>query len=397
MLTLEQPGNYKFSLLHLGFRPFFAGAGLYAVVGMAIWVFVYMNYFRVSLGHIPVIAWHAHEMLYGYVMAVISGFLLTSVRNWTGIQTLRGGALLGLALLWLLARISSLTSFPHAISLTATIDISYNLLLILAIGYPLLKARQWKQMGILSKLLFLLAGNILFYGGLLGWIYHGVHLGLYTGLYIIVSLILMMARRVVPFFIEKRIGDEARIINRKWVDISSLLLMLVFLVVEVYWPHPQIAAVTALALFALHLSRLIGWYVPGIWREPMLWVLYLGYAWMVTAFLLRGLMLFLPIPPMLAVHAFAAGGIGMITLGMMARVSLGHTGREVYRYPLAVALAFGLVGIAAVLRVLLPLFFPVSSRAFILLAQAGWIAGFALFVFVYMPYWIRPRVDGRYG
>jgi len=396
MLTIENEGNYRISLLHLGFRPFFLAAGSYAAIGMGVWAYFYYNRIPFSPSHIPALAWHAHEMIYGYVMAVISGFLLTSVRNWTGMQTLRNGWLLGLVLLWLAARVLSLATISEARALMAAFDIAFNLALITAIGIPLVKARQWKQMSIWSKLWFLLAGNAMFYAGLFGWLKNGVQLGLYTGLFILLSLILLMGRRVIPFFIEKRTAAD-HLVNRKWVDLASLVLVLVFLVVEVYWPLPRVAGITAWLLFALHLLRMAGWYTRDIWKSPMLWVLYLGYGWLVLAFLLRGLMMFLPIDPMWFAHAIAAGGIGMITLGMMARVSLGHTGREVYRHPPVVGWAFALVGIAAVFRVLLPMAMPASTRTFVLLSQLGWIAGFSLFVFVYLPYLVQPRVDGRYG
>ena len=123
MLTIEKEGNYRISFLHLGFRPYFLAAGGYAAVSMAIWAYAYSSRIQVLPSQIPAIAWHAHEMIYGYTMAVISGFLLTSVRNWTGTQTLKGGWLLGLVLLWLSARVLSFTSAPHAIVLMAATDI----------------------------------------------------------------------------------------------------------------------------------------------------------------------------------------------------------------------------------------------------------------------------------
>jgi len=397
LLTIEKEGNYRTSFLHLGFRPFFLAAGLYAVVSMAVWAYAYSSHLQLLPSGMTPIAWHAHEMIFGYTMAVISGFLLTSVRNWTGMQTLNRGWLLGLVFLWFCARALSLFPSTHSIALMAAADIGFNFLLIVAVGYPLLVAKQWKQASILSKLVFLLAGNVLFYAGLFGWMKNGIHLGLYTGLYIILSLILLMGRRVIPFFIDKRTGAGDSIVNRRWVDLSSLVLVLVFLVVEVYWPHPVLAGIAAWLLFALHLLRLSGWYTRGIWQSPMLWVLYLGYTWFVFAFLLRGLIMIFPINPMWFVHAIAAGGIGMITLGMMSRVALGHTGREVYRHPAAVTWAFALVGVAAVFRVILPMLLPASTPQFILVSQIGWIAGFSLFVFVYSPYLFLPRVDGRYG
>lgn len=397
MLSIEKPGYYRISLLHLGFRPFFLLASLFAIIAIAVWSLVYFKRIPFIATDLPAVAWHAHEMIYGYAMAVVTGFLLTAARNWTGVQTLNGWPLLLLACLWLCARIVALLPVDHALVYMALFDLCYNLALVVAVGYPLLKARQWKQMSVWSKLVFLFAGNLLFYSGLLGYLNSGVSLGLYTGLYLIVSLILMMGRRVIPFFIEKKSGDDANIVNRKWVDISSLVLMLVFLAVEVFWPLPTVAAVVALALFVLHLLRLHGWYAPGIWREPMLWILYIGYGWIVFGFLLRGLAPVWNLSPMLAVHAFAVGGIGMITLGMMARVSLGHTGRDVYRYPAVIKISFVAVALAALVRVLMPIVQPAAYQASVATTQLFWIAGFAVLFFIYLPFWIYPRIDGRYG
>jgi len=396
VLNIEKPGDYRISLLHLGFRPFFMMASLFAVIGMGAWSLIYFNPMQLPSG-MSAITWHAHEMIYGYAMAVVTGFLLTALRNWTGVQTLNGFPLLLLVGLWLVARVVGWLPVAHATELMAMFDLAYNLLFVLAAGYPLVRARQWKQMSVWSKLLFLLAGNLFFYAGLLGYVSSGVTIGLYTGLYIIVSLILLMGRRVIPFFIEKKTSGDVTIVNRKWVDISSLVLMLVFLVVEVYWPLPVVAAVTALALFIIHVIRLSGWYAPGIWREPMLWTLYIGYGWIVLGFLLRGLAPVWPLPPALAVHAFAVGGIGLITLGMMARVSLGHTGRDVYRYPAVIKIAFVAVALAAFIRVVMPIVLPVAYQSSVATAQLFWVAGFAILCFVYLPYWIYPRTDGRYG
>lgn len=391
MLQIETPQSYPNSFLHLGFRPFFLLATLFSAVAMALWAWLYMGAIPVMSSGMPAITWHAHEMIYGYALAVVSGFLLTSIRNWTGIQTLNGKWLLSLALLWASARLVFLVDYRFAMLL----DLSYNLALLAAAAIPLYRARQWKQMSIWTKLVLLSTGNAMFYAGAVGWWSGGIHVGLYTGLYILVSLILMMGRRVIPFFIEKRAG--VTVINRKWVDISSLVLMLLFLVVEVFWPQPIAAGICALLLFVLHALRLLGWYAPTIRREPMLWVLYLGYGWLVFAFLLRGSMLFVELNPMLPVHAFAAGGIGMVTIGMMARVSLGHTGRNVYDYPFAVRVAFILVGLAGVFRVLVPLVLPATTTYMVLAAQTLWVFGFTVFVVVYLPMLVKPRVDGRYG
>lgn len=387
----------KTSFLHLGFRPFFLLASIFAVASIGIWAWLYFRQVDVLADSLPIVSWHAHEMIYGYAMAVVTGFLLTAVRNWTQIQTLSSWSLLALVMIWLTARFIPFLPVPNPIFLMALFDLLYNTLLVVAIGYPLFKARLWKHLSIWSKLLILLIGNAIFYAGLLGWMDDGVTIGLYTGLYMIVSLILLMGRRVIPFFIEKKGAGEKNIVNHQWVDISSLILVLIFLVFEVYWPLPMLAGMTALLLFALHLFRMFGWHHSSIWREPMLWVLYVGYGWIVFAFLLRGLNLFIGMSPMFAIHAFAIGGVGMITFGMMARVSLGHTGRDVYDYPKPVVLVFVLIALSAFTRVIVPMLMPAYYSVVIALSQGFWILAAMVFVYIYAPYLVKPRVDGRYG
>jgi uncharacterized protein involved in response to NO len=313
------------------------------------------------------------------------------------VQTLHGPALLLLALLWLGARLMPLLDHPDALYAMAVLDLGFGVGLCLALLYPIVKVRQWGQLAVLSKVLLLVAGNAAFYLGLFGQFDQGLHWGLYGGLYLIVSLLLLMARRVVPFFIEKGVAEQVTLTNRRWLDLSSLVLMLAFLVVEVLLPHPQIAAAVAWLLFALHALRLADWHSPGIWRKPLLWVLYLGYGWLLLGFALRGLQPLLPVNPMLAIHAFTVGGIGLMTLGMMARVALGHTGRSVFAPPAALRWIFIAMLLSAVLRVLLPLALPAQYDVWVGLSQLLWIAAFGAFSWIYAPMLIRARVDGRYG
>ncbi len=404
MLTIiEEPRRHRIALHHLGFRPFFLLAGLFAVAAVAVWLWV-LGY-QGDLPQREILGsshWHAHEMLFGYTFAVIAGFLLTAERNWTGIQTLHGIPLLLLALLWTAARVMPFIPYDHAIALMAVLDLTFDLLLCIALLHPIARVRQWKHLAIWSKVCLLAIANLLFYLDVLGYLDGGRRLGLYTALYIIVSLIMLLARRVIPFFIEKGVGYSVTLRNRRWLDLGSLLLMLVFIVFELFVVVPAIAAASAAALTVVHAWRLQGWYTHGIWKKPLLWVLYLGYAWLIAGFLLKTLSYSslhprLDLDPMLAVHAFAYGGIGMITLGMMTRVSLGHTGRNVFRPPRLLAVLFALLLTGSIVRVLFPLPAPTGYMTWIVISQWLWIAAFAGFVLLYAPMLIQGRIDGKYG
>ena len=188
------------ALLNLSFRPFFLGAAAFSIIATVIWMAAYTFGWETRPYGLPAMIWHGHEMIYGYGIAVIAGFLLTAIKNWTGIQTLKGLPLLLLFLLWAMVRALPFIGAPVSVVFIAVMDNLFIVALILATAFPVIRARQWKQLVILSKLLLLLASNILFYLGVLDVLERGVYWGLYSGLYLILALIFTIGRRVIPFF-----------------------------------------------------------------------------------------------------------------------------------------------------------------------------------------------------
>jgi len=384
------------ALLNLGFRPFFLLAALFAVVAMLAWSGAYLLGWQWPRADYPASTWHAHEMIFGYAMAVIAGFLLTAVKNWTGRQTLHGAPLLLLCMAWLAARVlpfagSSVPPYGAALA-----DGLFNLALTVAVAWPVFRARQWNQAGILSKLLLLSGSNLLFYAGLLGFYPDGVRAGLYSGLYMVVALIFVMARRVLPFFIERAMERPVELRNRAWLDRTSLVLFLLFWIADILQPDSLPVALLAAVLCVLHALRLAGWYTGGILGKPLLAVLFLGYGWLVIGFALKAAVFATGISPLLALHAFSYGGIGLFTLGMMARVTLGHTGRSIQPPPLF-GWSMGLLLAGAGVRVLLPLLDPGHYLWWVGLSQLLWVAAFALLLVAMTPMWLGPRVDGQPG
>lgn len=390
-------GGSGIALLNLGFRPFFAGAAIFALAAMSIWMALTVFGWQWSYAGPAPVVWHAHEMIYGYGMAVVAGFLLTAAKNWTGVQTLQRMPLLLLFLLWLAGRVLVFLGEAIPLAVTALVDCLFAAWLVIAVSLPIVKVRQWKQFGILSKLVLLFASNLLFYAGALGLVSGGVRAGLYSGVYLLIALIFVMGRRVMPFFIEKGVGYEVQLKNRQWLDLSSLVVFLVFWVADIIDPDSLPVALSAVALFILHGIRLAGWHSPGIWRKPLLWVLFIGYGSIIIGFALKAAVYSLGVSPFLALHAFAVGGVGMITLGMMARVTLGHTGRNVFEPPPLVSWIFVTFFGGTLFRVLVPLLDPGHYALWIGISQAFWIAAFSLFIIVYLPMLAQPRVDGRYG
>jgi uncharacterized protein involved in response to NO len=389
--------TYRFALFHLGFRPFFLGAMVFAVTSMLIWLLFYMATGSSNLVAFSPRDWHAHEMLYGYGVAVITGFLLTAIRNWTGIQTVHGLTLFLLFMLWVAARLMPFIPLEDNLLLMASLDLLFLLALLLATFIPIAKVKQWNQLGIIGIVVLLLCGNLLFYLGVLNMLEQGVEWGLYTGLYVVLAMIFVIGRRVIPFFIEKGIGGSIEVKNWRWLDVANMTLFILFAILDVFTGYAEVVAGLALLLFIINSIRLFGWYIPGLFGKPLLWVLYLAYVFIVAGFGMRFIGFIYDLPASAHVHLFTVGGIGLMTTGMMARVALGHTGRNVFDPPKILTAIFSLLVLSAISRVFLPLLMGQNYLLWVMLSQLLWLAAFALLLWRYLPMLIKPRVDGRYG
>lgn len=383
-------------LFHLAFRVFFLGAGVFSVVSVSLWMAVYLFGLPLPMTDISIIQWHAHEMIYGYALAVIAGFVLTAAKTWTGVQTLYGKPLALLFGLWAMARVLFLFGTEY-LFWAACFDMLFVLILIVAVSHPIIKVRQWRQLAVLTKLVLLGGFNLLFYLGAFGTLDQGLYWGVYGGLYLLIGLILTMGRRVLPFFIERGVGYAVTLYNSLWLDMSSLALFVAFFINEVFVHNQVLSAWLALALFVIHGVRLAGWYTPGIWSRSLLWSLYLSFWFICLGFLLFAGVYFLGFSKFAAIHAFAFGGVGVVTLAMMSRVSLGHTGRNIRKPPRAVGYACGLLLVGALFRVIAPLLAAQYYVLWIALAQGLWILAFGMFTVVYAPVLYKPRLDGRFG
>jgi uncharacterized protein involved in response to NO len=396
MIDPQRPARHAgIAILNLGFRPFFSGAAMFSFVSILAWtgLYVFNWHWQPAL---PGVTWHAHEMIFGYAMAVIAGFLLTAVRNWTGVQTLHGIPLLLLFLLWFMARLL-LAGDGRWLAWAALLDGLFNLLLLIALAWPVIKVRQFKQVGILSKVLLLMLANLLFYAGALELYPWGMQAGLTSGVYLVMALIFVMSRRVLPFFIERGLAGSVTLTNRAWLDAASLLLFIIFWLADIVEPDSLLVACLAAALCVLHALRLAGWYVAGIWGQPLLWVLFLAYAAVIAGFALKAAVYLFGISPFLPLHAFTYGGIGLFTLGMMARVTLGHTGRNILEPPAAVSWMFVLLVIGSIFRVVLPLFDAARYTLWMGLSQLLWVLAFFLFMVIFLRMLYQPRADGQPG
>lgn len=398
--SMQENAN-KCALFNIGFRPFFLGAGIFGVISIALWMAVYLSNGLITINHISASQWHAHEMLYGYGMAVVAGFLLTAVKNWTGIPTIFGKPLMLLFALWAVARVLFLfgtTFLPWA----AVADLLFGLMLLVSISIPIFKAKLWMQLAVVSKVLLLCIGNLVFYLGYFGVISNGMLYAITGAVLLFVSLILMIGRRIIPFFIERGVAipegeNRVQLTQYKWLDISILFVFLALFLNAIFIQAPNFTPLLACALFALNGFRLYNWHTAGIWRVPLLWSLYLA-AWFINlGFMFYGLQADTSSMSILTLHLFTIGGVGLVTIGMMSRVALGHTGRDIRNPSPWVRVAFASMVASVVFRVFVPMITTQFYTTWLLLAAIFWIVSFAIFAIIYIPILLKPRVDGAFG
>ncbi len=381
-------------LFALGFRPFFLLSALFAVLSIALWVPTFVGWLPLN-SYYGQIGWHSHEMIFGYSAAVVAGFLLTAVRNWTEMATLQGWTLAALTLVWSLGRILPFFASALPTELIALVDLSFLPAFAIGIGVPLVRHGAWRNVLFLPLLALFWVANLLVHLEILGFVPNLAHQAVLLGLDLIVLLIVIMGGRVIPFFTERALEGVA---IKRWTAIEWLAIIgaIAITLGEFLLINRHVVGVLAGIAAIANGIRLGGWYNHGVWRVPLLWVLHLGYGWVVAGFLLKAGSAWGVVPPQFTLHAFAVGSIGVLTLGMMARVSLGHTARPL-KVGAGMVFAFGAVNLAAVTRGLLPILYPHWFSQLVILSGVLWLAAFAIFVAVYAPILMHPRLDGRSG
>ena len=381
-------------VFNLGFRPFFLLSGVFAIILMALWIPVFTGGRALST-YYGQIGWHSHEMIFGYTVGVIAGFLLTSVRNWTGRSTATGGSLATLVTLWLLGRILPFFAATMPAWSISVVDLAFLPALTASIGVPLVRHGEKRNLLFLPLILSLFFANLLVHLELLGVVPGVAHHGIFLGLYLIILLIVIMGGRVIPFFTERALPGVV-IKRRPLLEWLAPLTVIAYMLAELLFPNSELAGALAGLAAIINGIRVVSWYSHRYWQVPLLWVLHLGYGWIVVGFLLKAAASLGLVAAQFTIHAFTVGGIGVLTIGMMARVSLGHTARPL-KVTSSIAVAFALLNIAAVLRGLLPSIFPLWFSQLVILSGMLWIAAFLIFVIVYAPILTQPRIDGQSG
>ncbi|ODV09843.1 MAG: short-chain dehydrogenase [Rubrivivax sp. SCN 70-15] len=378
-------------LLRLGFRPFYLGAAAYAMLAVPAWVGVVLGWWQPKTDLSPLL-WHAHEMLFGFVAAVIVGFLLTAARAWTGRATPRGRFLGALALLWLAARLAALGA-PYAVY--ALLDLALLPIVAAVLADVLVRAGNRRNLPLVALLALLAGANLVFHLAVLDLVGIAPLRALDAGLALIVMIECVMAGRVVPAFTMSA-TPGLRLQRRPRWEVATLAVTALALAGWVFGaPGPATAVLGAVAA-ALHLWRLATWRPWVIRRRPILWVLHLAYAWLPIGLGLLALAEVGAVPVSAAVHALAVGATGGLIIGMITRTARGHTGRLLSVSPPEVT-AYVLVLFAALLRVALPFLAPALHAPVLATAALAWAGAFALYLWVYTPWLCAPRLDGKDG
>lgn len=381
-------------LLSYGFRPFFLGAALWAVAAMALWLGLLSGFWSFAGGY-GAVAWHAHEFLFGYVAAVMTGFLLTAIPNWTGRFPLQGGPLLALFLLWLIGRIAMLLTDRIGIAAAALVDCVYLVTLTAVIGREIIVGRNWRNLRIAVLVALIGLANIVFQAEVL--LRGAPDYGLRLGCAAIVGLIIVVGGRITPSFTNNWLarqhsGKRPAPLGR--FDMAVIAISIIALAVWIAAPQWRGAGVLLLAMALAQAARLARWAGERTWREPILLILHLGYAFVPLGALVLGVAILWPdvVSPSGALHAWTTGAMGTMTLAVMTRATLGHTGRDVVTTTPTV-MVYAAILIAALARVAAPLL-PAYYDVGLTLAGLGWIVAFGTFVLIYGPLLLRARKSG---
>lgn len=378
-------------LLRLGFRPFYLGAAAFAMLAVPLWIALLLGTVTLNLSVSPLL-WHAHEMMFGFAAAVIVGFLLTAGKAWTGLATPRGRALAALALLWLSARLAAFAA-PYAVY--AALDLLLLPLVAAILVTVLLRAGNRRNLPLGAILVLLALANLCFHLAVLGLLDIAPLRALHAGLALIVMIECVIAGRVIPAFTMSALPGVRLQVSRR-LEQLTLAATAVALASWVSLPSGAFTAAAFGVSAVLHAMRLGQWQSLSTRSRPILWVLHLAYAWIPIGFVLLAWAQIGGVSVSAGVHALAVGATGGLVIGMITRTARGHTARPLRASKLEVA-AYLLVTGAAVARVVVPLVAPQQLVLWLIAAAAAWAAAFSIYLYVFAPWLVSIRLDGKDG
>lgn len=397
LLKIEEPedskaGRFSFgehALWRLGFRPFYLLAAVFAVLSVPLWVAQYFG--LIHAPHVNLF-WHMHEMVYGFALAVVIGFLFTAMRNWTGLWTPRKQHLAALAGLWLLGRLAMLCAPPIW---AAIIDLTFLPLATWPMFRVLQRSGNKRNMFLVLILSLLWVVDLAFHAAVNGVLGMSPIAIMQAAILLVVMIASLIGARVMPMFTANGAPGTKPVVNAARDRITVVLTVLA----SAAWIFGLPAKLTAAICLAAAISiaiRLAGWQPHRTVRVPLLWILHLAYGWIPIGFLLLSLTALGLVPSSAAFHALAIGAIAGLILGMITRTTLGHTGRML-KAGAAETIMYALIQIGALTRVLAAFDIHGFYQAGIVLSTICWTLAFVLYVAVYAPYLLRARIDGKEG
>lgn len=378
--------------LTFGFRPFFLAASLWAAFALAVWIVMLTQGLALPSRFDP-LAWHIHEMLFGFVMAAVGGFLLTAVPNWTGRAPVQGAQLAALAALWLLGRIDCIISQLLPLWLSIAADLLFPVALIAVSTHELVAGGKRRNLLMLLPVGVLTVANLLMHLEAAG---HAIPAGLgwRFGLAAILVLVSVIGGRIIPTFTRNWLAKQQTQklpASHGPADRIALGSLHAGLLIWAFLPETRWAGGLLVAAAFCNVWRLWRWRGLSTKREPLLLILHIGYGWLIVGVLLLGLVtLGAPFPQSAAIHALTAGAIGTMILAVMTRATRGHTGRALSADRVTIVI-YGLISAAALTRIAASILDRVEVP--LLVASAGfWIAAFLVFVISYGRALLTPRL-----
>ena len=381
-------------LFAIGFRPFYSLAVVFAVAVTLFWLASFTGRLQVGT-YLQGVFWHSHEMMFGYIVAVMAGFLFTAVRNWTGLPTPSGIVLGGIAVLWIVARVLLVTG-PS--TLAVVIDVAFLPVIAIAVAIPILRSRNKRNYKIIGVLVAVSLLHLMFHlalgAQLPAWLSRA---SLFASIDLVVILFALVGGRVIPAFTRNAVS-ESNPRHENWLEVIAFGSLLLIVLATLLGGAFTVAARIPTSLFVVaavaHLLRLALWQPQVTLGNPLLWMMPVAYSWLPVALLLRALSTVAVIVPGAWIHALTMGALSSLMMAMMMRSTLGHTGRKLVATQMDVA-AFLLLQLAALLRVVAG---GVGNyQTLVVLSGVVWILAFVLFVVRYLPMLIQPRVDGKPG
>lgn len=384
-------------LFRLAFRPFFIGAAIYAVISIALWGMFWAGNSHVSqFMYGNPLWWHSHEMLFGFSGAVIVGFLLTAVQTWTGQTGVKGAKLAFLFSLWLIARLGLMVATPSYVWMI--IDCAWIIVATLFLAMPIIKVKQWRNLFFVPVLIMFTLLNIKYHLMVLKVIPYDLKATALMTLTIIAAVVIVVGGRVIPFFTSRGTKTETitRIPMLEYAALIPIWILLIFTFFPVTVPSSLLAA-TYLIAAVTNLVRMCRWRSFKTITVPLLWSLHgaylsmiIGLAWLGGSYINHSM------NPTIGIHIIAIGGIGAMILAMMARVSLGHTGRKLQIGRWMIIAFISLFG-SLLARTLFVVVMPVATIDAYVISAVLWVIAFTIFAIVYFPVLTKARVDGHPG